>query len=113
MKLIQYAHWERDRFKAEATPPPALKLDLSDNCIAEPAALIEELKTKRIRLCPADSVEEGSTVHVVDFTDQRPPLPPNCPPGVAKLIEVTWLQDAAGRPTIAQTLGFVQTRLGV
>ena len=45
MKLIQYAHWERDRFKAEATPPPALKLDLSDNCIAEPAALIEDLKT--------------------------------------------------------------------
>jgi hypothetical protein len=36
-KLIQYAHWERDRYKAEANPPAPLKLDLSDNCITEPA----------------------------------------------------------------------------
>ena len=35
-KLINYAHWERDRYKAEANPPPPLKLDLSDNCIEEP-----------------------------------------------------------------------------
>merc|ERR1719409_1169291 len=76
MKLIQYAHWERDRFKAEPTPPPPLKLDLSDNCIESPSELMEELKGKRIKLCAADSVEDGSTVHLTDFTDQRPPLPP-------------------------------------
>ena len=42
-KLIQYAHWERDRFKTDASPPPALKLDLSDNCVKDPGQLMEEL----------------------------------------------------------------------
>lgn len=39
-KLIQYAHWERDRFKAVEKPPPTLKLNLSDNCIDRPAELV-------------------------------------------------------------------------
>ena len=46
-KLIQYAHWERDRH-AEAGRP-TLKLDLSDNCVDAPAQLVEELNSKRIR----------------------------------------------------------------
>ena len=34
-KLIQYAHWERDRH-TESETRPTLKMDLSDNCIADP-----------------------------------------------------------------------------
>ena len=75
-KLIQYAHWERDRFKAEASPPPPLKLDLSDNCIADPAKLMEELVGKRIKLTSSDAPDGDATVIVPDFTEQRPPLPP-------------------------------------
>ena len=48
-KLIQYAHWERDRYKDEPEPPPPIKLDLSDNCVDAPAQLVEELNNKRIR----------------------------------------------------------------
>ena len=33
-KLIQYAHWERDRHAEEGRP--TLKLDLSDNCVTDP-----------------------------------------------------------------------------
>ena len=33
----RYAHWERDRYKNEAEPPPPMKLDLSDNCVDHPA----------------------------------------------------------------------------
>ena len=75
-KLIQYAHWERDRFKTDAKPPPPLKLDLSDNCVEDAAALVEELKGKRIKVCNADAVEDDATVHLNDFTDQRPSPPP-------------------------------------
>jgi len=48
-KLIQYAHWERDRYKDEPEPPPPIKLDLSDNCVDAPAQLVDELNSKRIR----------------------------------------------------------------
>jgi len=41
----------------------------------------------------------------------RPRFPDGASPGVRKLIEVTWAQEAARRPTAAQTLAFVQTRL--
>ena len=41
----------------------------------------------------------------------RPRFPTQAPAGVRKLIEVTWTQEAARRPTAAQTLAFVQTRL--
>jgi uncharacterized membrane protein YgcG len=76
-KLIQYAHWERDRFKNDAKPPPPLSLDLSDNCVVDPAALMEDLKGKRIKLCKADAIEDDATVHLAgDFTDQRAPPPP-------------------------------------
>ena len=33
-KLIQYAHWERERHAEEGRP--TLKLDLSDNCVTDP-----------------------------------------------------------------------------
>eukprot|EP00325_Prymnesiales_sp_UTEX-LB-985_P004080 CAMPEP_0174706558 /NCGR_PEP_ID=MMETSP1094-20130205/9362_1 /TAXON_ID=156173 /ORGANISM="Chrysochromulina brevifilum, Strain UTEX LB 985" /LENGTH=186 /DNA_ID=CAMNT_0015904831 /DNA_START=44 /DNA_END=601 /DNA_ORIENTATION=- len=82
-KLIQYAHWERDRFKAEASPPPSLKLDLSDNCIVEPQALIDELKGKRIKLT-LDETDTEATVIVTDFTDQRPPPPEPTGKGAGK-----------------------------
>ena len=39
-KLIQYAHWERDRFKTSDKPPPILKLNLSDNCVDRPSELV-------------------------------------------------------------------------
>ena len=66
-----------------------------------------------VRRPPFADVPPVRLALLVGLHAQRPPLPPNCPPGVAKLIEVPGLMDAAGRPTIAQTLGFVQTRLGV
>ena len=47
MKLMQYAHWERDRVKDGEVPTPALRLDLSDNCVKDPAQLVEELKGER------------------------------------------------------------------
>ena len=70
-KLIQYAHWERDRFKTDASPPPALKLDLSDNCVKDPGQLMEELKGKRIKLCAADAAEADATVLLNDFLNQH------------------------------------------
>jgi hypothetical protein len=77
-KLIQYAHWERDRFKTDARPPPPLHLDLSDNCIIEPQGLLDELKGKRIKL--STSAEDAdATVILPNFTEQRsaPPPPPD------------------------------------
>jgi len=73
-KLIQYAHWERDRFKTAENPPPRLKLNLSDNCIDRPSELADELKSKRIKLtCVADDDDKESTVYLPDFMDQRDP----------------------------------------
>ena len=83
-KLIQYAHWERDRFKTDARPPPPLHLDLSDNCITEPQALLDELKGKRIKLSTSAD-DADATVILPNFTDQRsaPPPPPDRPsPGI-------------------------------
>jgi len=72
-KLIQYAHWERDRYKNEREPPQFLKLDLSDNCIERPADLIDDLKSKRIK-CTSRQDDE-CTVYLPDFMDQRDPMP--------------------------------------
>ena len=73
-KLIQYAHWERDRFKASEKPPPTLKLNLSDNCIDRPADLTEELKGKRIRLsvAPVEESDKETTVFLPDFVSIPP-----------------------------------------
>ena len=75
-KLIQYAHWERDRRNSSKPDEPkiSMKLDLSDNCIESPAELIEELNKKRIRCSDSADKEEDTTVHLPDFTDQRPPI---------------------------------------
>jgi hypothetical protein len=90
-KLIQYAHWERDRFKEEGKPPPFLKLDLSDNTVEGAQALCDELLTKRIKLCSGPAHEGDATVHLPDFTDQRPPIP-----------ERGGLQDPLGRVLFAR-----------
>ena len=37
--------------------------------------MLEELKSKRIRVCSGAKIEGDATVHLPDFSDQRAPLP--------------------------------------
>ena len=58
-KLIQYAHWERDRFKDTDKPPSHLKLDLSDNCIDRPAGTSPSSGQRSTQKAPTLTVAAG------------------------------------------------------
>ena len=88
-KLIQYAHWERDRFKEEGKPPPFLKLDLSDNTVEGAQALCDELLSKRIAVLGARPRgrrhRPPPRLHRPAPTHPRPPKRrPGAPPGGAR-----------------------------